>query len=63
MAKSKRRGSRVVALRAGSDELVLERPRLVDLSPAQEREALRLLTDLFAQAARRRDRGALREAA
>lgn len=63
MAKSKRSGTRVVALRAAADELVLARPRLVELSPEQQSDALRLLTDLFAQAARRRDRGELREAA
>jgi hypothetical protein len=63
MTKIKRRGSRVVALSAALDELFLARPRLVELSPAQEREAVRLLTDLFAQAARRRGKAGLREAA
>ncbi len=63
MARSKRRESRFDALRAAADELVLARPRLVDLSPEQESEAVQLLTDLFARAARRRGKGVLREAA
>jgi hypothetical protein len=63
MANKKRSRGRVVALREGADELVLARPQLVELSPEQEREAVRLLADLFAQAARRRGRRQLRQAA
>jgi hypothetical protein len=63
MGKSKGRRGRVVALREAADELVLAQPRLVELSPEQEREAVRLLAGLFAQAARRRDTRQLRQAA
>ena len=55
MGKSKGRRGRVVALCEAANELVLAQPRLVELSPEQERESVRLLADLFAQAARRRD--------
>lgn len=63
MAKSKRMGSRVVALGAAADALVLARPRLVKLAPEQEREAVRLLADLLAAAASRGRRPELRQAA
>lgn len=63
MAQRKRTGSRLVVLAARSDALVLARPRLVELSPEQESEAVRLLSDLFARAARRRAMGKQREAA
>jgi hypothetical protein len=63
MAKRAGRRGRRVALRETADQLVLARPRLVELSPEQEREAVRLLADLFAQTARRRGRSQLREAA
>jgi hypothetical protein len=63
MGKSKGRRGRVVALREAANELVLAQPRLVELSPEQERESVRLLADLFAQAARRRDTRQLRQAA
>jgi hypothetical protein len=52
MGKGKRRRGPVVALSKAADELTLAPPRLVELSAEQEREAVRLLAELFAQAAR-----------
>ena len=50
------RGGKLVPLRAASEhgEIVLERPRLEQLTAAQEAEAVELLAALFAAAARHR---------
>jgi len=50
-----RRGDKVVPLRpVDRDEIVLEQPLLVSLTPAQEEQAVELFAALFAAAARRR---------
>jgi hypothetical protein len=63
MTERKGRGGRVLVLREAVDELVVAPPQLVELSADREREAVRLLAELFAQAARRGRSSQLRQAA
>ncbi len=49
------RGGKVVPLRpVDRDEIVLEQPALVSMTPAQEEQAVELFAALFALSARRR---------